>query len=76
MPVRAPPCHPKSPREALLKLGEEREHLGTMRDPYAWGDAEPVSERDFFYGAFGSPGCWAPLCRGQEDFTALLSVLS
>ena len=29
--------------------------------------------RDSFYGTFGSPGCWAPPCQGQEDFGGLLS---
>ena len=48
--------------------------LGTLRDPYASGDAEPASERDSFYGTFGSVGCWAPPCQGQEDFGGLLSL--
>ena len=48
--------------------------LGTMRDPYAWGNAEPASEGDSFYGTFSSLGCWAPPCQGQEDFEGLLSL--
>ena len=73
MPVQAPPCHPKSPRAALLKLGEEREHLGTMRDPLCLG-RRGASFRDSFCGTFGSPGPWAAPYQGQEDFGGLLSL--
>ena len=64
-PVRATPCHPKSARAALLKVGEEKEHSGTMRGPYAWGDAEPTSETPSM-GPSAAQGAGRHLAKGRR----------
>ena len=73
-PVRAAPCHPKSARAALLKVGEEKEHSGTMRGPYAWGDAEPTSET-LSMGPSAAQGAGCRLAEGRR-ISQLFSVLS